>query len=96
MFTAEEILKWLLGLLASGVGMVLVGLATRLIKQFGVLTEALQSNTEEIKGLSATVRRLDRENRSLRNSHDAITKHLIAKGILPAPDPYPAAEYDPA
>lgn len=82
----DEIIRMLLGgFVTFALGM-LTFLAKGLLKEIKDLTLALQNNTEKLSVLATTVARLDVENRSLRRSHDAVTRHLIAKGILPPPD----------
>ena len=85
--TIEELLKLLIGAAFSlGFGLLLY-LAKDLVGQVKTLTTALQTNAAETQKLSGLVERLDRENASLRRSHDAVTRYLISKGILPPPDP---------
>jgi cell division protein FtsB len=85
--TTEEIIDYTLKATAGGGFGLLLYFVKDFVGQVKTLTVALQTNASETQKLSALVSRLDQENSSLRRSHDALTRYLIGRGILPTPDP---------
>ncbi|MCA8829443.1 hypothetical protein [Hymenobacter pini] len=88
--STAEILKLILGLLGT-ICSITFGLlaynAKDLVGNVKSLTEALNKNAAETSRLAEHVERIDEENASLRKSHDALTRWLIGKGIIPPPNP---------
>lgn len=90
----EEFFKIVAGSLATFAVGVLAYHATTIMTQLKELGQtmhglqmALQDSTTQTRSLVEQVSRLDGENASLRRAHDALTRYLIGKGILSAPDP---------
>jgi hypothetical protein len=76
----EEFFK----MVAGGLFLIISGIATYHLKELITTGRSLQMSVEK---LVDKVERLDKENETLRRSHDALTRFLISKGILSPPDP---------
>lgn len=85
--TWEEFFKLLIGGLFSLTCLVVTYHAKAILTEMKELRTALNDSAYETRQLVSQVKRLDTENASLRRAHDALTRFLIAKGILSPPDP---------
>ena len=92
--TWEEFLPMLIGAVFAVASSILAynakGIITQL-KELSVTASSLQlalnESTSQTKQLVEQVKRLDKENATLRRAHDTLTRFLISKGILTAPEP---------